>query len=574
VTRATSAPPTTVWRLRSHDTDVAARLEESLGLFPTTAQVMAGRGIASVEEAERFLDPTLDALHSPFAFTQMEAAVERLLAAIAAGERIVVHGDYDVDGITGTVVLVVALRALGADVDYLVPHRIDDGYGLKPAGIDRAEQMGAAVVVAVDCGVTALAAADRARHHGIDLIIADHHEPGSELPQALAVLNPRLPDSGYPEADLAAVGVAFKLARGVLQRHPKGFRGTALSKLVALGTVADMVPLTGENRVFAHHGLRTLGDAVNPGLRALMELAGVRVPVSEGDVGFRIAPRINAVGRLGHPRDAVEMFLTRDPAVAHRLAKKLHDTNNDRREIEAEVLEQALQQAPVEGAAVVVAAGAGWHRGVIGIVASRLVETWGRPAIVLSVGEKSAWGSARSIPGFNIVGALAGVAELLEEYGGHHQAAGLQIDSAKVEALREALAATGGEELELAVQRSAEIQCDAELQLDADALGLARELQRLAPFGIGNPRPRLLCRDLRVEAPPQILKEEHLKLRLAGGDRPIDALAWRRADLAEGIASGDRIDVVAKLGINHFRGRSEPQLELVDIAPAGGAGAH
>lgn len=555
--------------MRPHDATAAARLEERLGLYPVTARVLAARGIESVGQAEAFLAPTLDALHSPFAFTAMEAAVERLLAAIDRGERIVVHGDYDVDGITGTVVLLVALRALGADIDYLVPHRVDDGYGLKPQGIDRAHDMGARVVVAVDCGITALAAAERARARGIDLIIADHHEPGKELPEALALLNPRLPDAGYPEDDLAAVGVAFKLARGVLQRHPRGLRGTSLTKLVALGTVADMVPLTGENRVVTHHGLRGLADAINPGLRALMELAGVRAPVSETDIGFRLAPRINAAGRLGHPKDAVEMFLSEDPGAARRWAQKLHETNARRREIEAAVLEQALQQQPADGAAVVVAAGQGWHRGVIGIVASRLVETWRRPALVLALEESRAFGSARSIPGFNIVGALSGVADLLQEFGGHRQAAGLQMDSANVEALRATLAGRGGEELETALQRSAELVCDAELELDDGALGLARELERLAPFGIGNPRPRLLCRDLRVEAPPQVLKEQHLKLRLSGGHRPVDALAWRRAELADGIAVGDRVDIVAKLGVNRYHGRGEAQLEIVELCGDG-----
>jgi single-stranded-DNA-specific exonuclease len=552
------------WRLRPHDADAVTRLGDELGLLDTTARVLAARGIGTSAQAEAFLNPTLDALHSPFSFVQMEAAVDRLLAAIEHGERIVVHGDYDVDGITGTVVLVVALRALGADIEYLVPHRVDDGYGLKPAGIDRARDMGARVVIAVDCGITALAAAERARRHGIDLIIADHHEPGQQLPEARAVLNPRLPDAGYPEDDLAAVGVAFKLARGVLQRHPRGFLGTALSKLVALGTVADLVPLTGENRVFTHHGLQTLGDAVNPGLRALMEFAGVRAPISASDIGFRLAPRINAVGRLGHPRDAVEMFLATEAGEARRFAKLLHDTNNRRREIEAEVLEQALQQRPADDAAVVVAAGVGWHRGVIGIVASRLVETWGRPAVVLAVEEDLAFGSARSIPGFNVVGALRGVAELLDEFGGHHQAAGLQMGSGRVEELRAALAGAGGKELDAAVERSAELLCDAEVELDDQALSLARELDRLAPFGVGNPRPRLLLRDMRVEAPPQVLKGQHLKLRLSSGDRPVDALAWRRAEEGAGIAAGDRIDVIAKLSVNTFRGRAEPQLELVD----------
>jgi single-stranded-DNA-specific exonuclease len=330
-----------------------------------------------------------------------------------------------------------------------------------------------------------------------------------------------------------------------------------------------MVPLTGENRVFAHHGLSTLAGAVNPGLRALMEYAGVRGAVSETDVAFRIAPRINAVGRLGHPRDAVEMFLAADAGAARRLARLLHETNDRRRVVEAEVLEQALAQAPSDGAAVVVAAGEGWHRGVIGIVASRLVETWGRPAIVLSLEGDRAYGSARSIPGFNIVGALSGVAALLQEFGGHRQAAGLQMARARVAALREAMAGCGGEELDTALRRSAELLCDAELELDDTTLGLARELDRLAPFGIGNPRPRLLCRDLRVASPPQVLKEQHLKLRVAAGERTLDALAWGRADLADGIAAGAHLDAVVKLSINQFRGRAEPQLELVAVCGDG-----
>jgi single-stranded-DNA-specific exonuclease len=533
--------------------------------------VLAGRGIASVDEARAFLQPTLDGLHSPFAFEQMEAAVDRLLTAIRERERIIVHGDYDVDGITATVVLLVALRALGADIDYLVPHRIEDGYGLKPRGIEKAKEMGARIVIAVDCGITANAAAERAAELGVDLIIADHHEPGAEIPPAVAVLNPRLPDAGYPEDDLAAVGVAFKLARGVLERHPKGFRGTALLKLVALGTVADLVSLTGENRVVTHHGLATLADAVNPGLLALMELAGVRAPITATDIGFRLAPRINAVGRLGHPRDAVEMFLATDPGSARRYAKILHDTNNRRREIEADVLEAALQQTPDEETSVVVVAGEGWHRGVIGIVASRLVEAWGKPAVVLALDETGAYGSARSIPGFNIVGALGAAADLLDEYGGHRQAAGLQLSLENVQPLRERLAATGGDELASAMERSVEVLCDAELEIDDSTIAVARELDRLAPFGIGNPRPRLLLVDLQVEAEPQVLKEQHLKLRLGNAERRLDAMAWRRADLAAEVAKGDRVDLVAKLSVNEWGGRSEPQLEIVEMARAGSA---
>jgi len=563
--------PTSIWRLRDYDPDVVTLLSDELGLYAATAQVLAGRGIDSVAAAQAFLEPSLGELHSPFEFVQMEAAVDRVLAAINGGERIVVHGDYDVDGITATVVLLIAMRALGADIDYLVPHRVDDGYGLKPHGIERAHEMGARVVIAVDCGITAHAAAERAKDLGIDLIIADHHEPAREIPEACAVLNPRLPDAGYPEADLAAAGVAFKLTRGVLERHPRGFRGTALLGLAALGTVADMVPLTGENRVITFHGLATLGEATNPGLRALMELAGVRSPVTATDIGFRLAPRINAVGRLGHPKDAVEMFMAKDPGEARRLAKHLHDTNTRRREIEADVVEQALAQEPADGTAVVVAAGEGWHRGVIGIVASRLVEAWGRPAVVIAVEGETAYGSARSISGFDIVGALGSVSELLDEYGGHKQAAGLQLPAAKVGELREAMAAGAGEELERAVHRSAEVFCDAELDLGAAVFGLAMELERLAPFGIGNPRPRFLCRDMRIGAPPQILKDQHLKLRIAGPDGDIEALAWRRAELANGLEQGQRIDAVAKLTLNRWAGRVTPQLELDEVCADGSA---
>lgn len=549
-----------------------ADLESRLGLEPVTARVLAARGVGTVDEAVAFLEPGLDRLHSPFEFVQMEAAVDRLLSALRRGERIVVHGDYDVDGVTGTVVLVTVLRHLGADVDYLVPHRIDHGYGLKPAGVDRAEELGAGVLVAVDCGITALDAAQRARELGIDLIVADHHQPGESLPEAVAVLDPCLPDSGYPEQELAAVGVAFKLARGLLRRHRGKGLGTALLKLVAIGTVADMVPLVGENRVIAHYGLSTLTEASNPGLRALLELSGVREsPVSAGDVSFRVAPRINAVGRLGDAGDAVEMFLTGDPGRARRLAQRLHEINARRRQVEQEVLEAALQQEPAEDDAVVVVAGDNWHRGVIGIVASRLVEAWGRPAVVLSVEGDRAYGSARSIPGYDLIGALHEVAPLLSEYGGHRQAAGLELPAADVEELRAGLATAGAEELDRALEHAGVLHCDAELEPGVGLRHLTMELERLAPFGIGNPRPRFLCRDLELAAPPVRLKETHLKLNLATADGPLEAVGWRMGQLADGLEGRRRVDAVATLRLRRWNGRLDPQLELVEVVPGGQA---
>ena len=565
-TSSVSALPQRRWEVQEADTGAVSELERGLGVLPTTARVLVVRGLVSLEAAQAFLEPTLDRLNSPFCFSQMEAAVDRVLHAVDKGERIVVHGDYDVDGVTGTVVLVTALRAVGGDVDYVIPHRMHDGYGLKVSGADRAHELGAEVLVAVDCGITANAAAERACELGIDLIIADHHQPGPEIPPATAILNPHLPDAGYPENDLAAVAVAFQLARGVLQRHEKELRGTSLIKLVAIGTVADLVPLTGENRIIAHYGLKTLLEAVNPGLRALLDVSGLRrAPISAGDVAFRLAPRINAAGRLGDASEAVEMFLTADPGRARRIAHRLHLANTQRRAVEAEVLDAALQQRPADEDTVVVAAGDGWHRGVIGIVASRLVERWGRPAVVIGVEGDQAYGSARSVPGFNIVGALGQVSGLIDEYGGHHQAAGLQMRADAVGDLREALADTGTDELEEALRRYARLQCDAELRVDDSLAPLAYELERLAPFGVGNRRPRFLCRDLHLTEAAAVLKDEHLKLRVDAGDTVVDAVGWRKAGLAEHIGDRRRIDAVATVRVRRWGGRLRPELELVEI---------
>jgi single-stranded-DNA-specific exonuclease len=552
------------WQVRPVDESAAARLGTAMGLFPSTARVLVARGLDTIETAERFLNPGLDELHSPFEFMRMEVAVGRLLAAIHAEETIAVHGDYDVDGITGSVLLATVLRHLGAQVEIILPHRLTDGYGLNPSGIERAAAAGASVLVAVDCGITALEACAHAAKLGIDVIIADHHLPQEQLPEAVAILNPRLPDSGYPEADLAAVAVAFKLASALLERSGSKASGLAMLKLVALGTIADLVPLRGENRALAVHGLAGLATAVNPGLRALMEVAGVDPRrVTAGDVGFRLAPRINAAGRVGHPDYAAEMFMTNDQAVARELAGKLERLNQERREIEQKVSAAALEAHGDDPGAIVVAAGQGWHRGVIGIVASRLVEHTARPALVVSIEDGEAHGSARSVPGFDISAALAAAAPVLDSYGGHKQAAGFRLRADRVDELRVMLNDYASRFD--ADSLRAVLTCDDELHADAVTTDLALELERLAPFGIGNPRPRFLCEGLRLVGPPLVLKEQHLKLRVRSGDDVISALAWRRAELAEPLAGVDRVDVVATLKSNRFRGRVEPQLEIDDL---------
>jgi single-stranded-DNA-specific exonuclease len=425
-------------------------------------------------------------------------------------------------------------------------------------------------LVAVDCGITALAAVERARDLGIDLIIADHHQPGDEIPDALAVLDPCLPDSGYPHADLAAVGVAFKLGRGVLQRHARGMRGTALLKLVAIGTIADLAPLRGENRIITHYGLRTLSEAVNPGLRALMDVSGVkRTAVTTTDVAFRLAPRINAAGRLDSAAHAIELFLASDPGRARRLAKELHQINARRQQLGEKILQSALEQEPEPDDAFVVAAGEQWHRGVIGIVASRLVERWNRPAIVISTEGDDAYGSARSLGGFDILEAVRAASDLLVEFGGHHQAAGLRLEAKNVAALRDALLASGREVPADAFSAAERLECDDRLPSNVSLRDLALELARLAPFGVGNREPRFLCSDLEIEGDLVVINDSHLKMRIGAGDGTIEAIAWRRAEVAPYMADCRRIDAVASLQMRRWRGRDAPQLVIEDFRPAG-----
>lgn len=565
ISRRAPRAPSRKWHVRGADDDVAAKLSAALGLLPVTARVLAGRGVATAEAAEQFLHPGLDGLHSPFLFNRMADAVDRLLFALRHGQRIVVHGDYDVDGISGTVLLVTVLRHLGGDVEFILPHRTEDGYGLGVAGVDRAAVAGARVLIAVDCGITAVAACARAAELGVDVIIVDHHLPGDQLPEVHAIINPRLPDAGYPEDDLAAVGLAFKLARGLLQRHAvTDLSGIAMLKLVALGTVADLVPLRGENRTMTWHGLMGLRDVSNPGLQALLAVAGVDPRrVNAGDIGFRIAPRINAAGRIGHPRDAAELFLTRDPVAARRLAEHLHALNGERQELERRVFEQAMASGFDAEAAIVVAGGEGWHRGVIGIVASRLVEATGRPSLVCSIEGEAVHGSARSVPGFDIVAALRGVADTLEEYGGHRQAAGFHLRRDRFEEFRAALAASVQDIDTELLGRT--LECDGELEVDEVVPELVLELERLAPFGIGNPRPRFVFPHAQLAAPPELLKGEHLKLRLRTRGADLEAIAWRRGDLAAELSGRADVAIAGTVKLRHWGGRATLQLEIDDL---------
>ena len=567
--------PATVWTLGEPDPAASERLRQALALHPAVARLLVRRGIAEPDAARRFLRPTLADLHDPSLLTDLEPAVERLVRGLAGRERIVVHGDYDVDGVSATVMLRRALGLLGGEVDHYIPERLADGYGLLPQTVERLHARGVRVIVSVDCGIRSLEAAERARALGVDLIITDHHEPGARLPAALAVINPRRADCPYPDKHLAGAGVAFKLVEALCRRSGRPEWLPAFAKLAAIGTLADAVPLRGENRVIARVGLDRLTAGPNAvGLQALLDASGLQGRrVESDDVAFRVAPRINAAGRMRSADLAARLLLATGPdqaAVARRLAEEL-DTENGRRRAEEAVIAAAAQRAVGEDpraddARLLVVWGEGWHRGVIGIVASKLVETFARPAIVLSVEGATAHGSGRSIPGFDLLAALEQCAELFSRFGGHRQAAGLQLPAERLPELRRRLAAyanarMGTEDL---VHRLA---IDDTLALADIRPSLVEGLRALEPFGAGNPRPVFRAARVEVVDGPRTMKEQHLRMTVRQGGARFRAVAWRAADRAaffEAHRAG--LQLAFSVVENTYQGHTSTELTVADAA--------
>src|SRR5687767_2774389 len=445
-----------IWKTHGCDEVCADALARELKISPVIARLLAIRGLGNLEDAARFLNPSLEHLHDPMRLAGMAAAVDRLMRAIAQRERIAVHGDYDVDGITSTVILRRALELLGADVVHFIPERLRDGYGLQPAAIERLHAEGVHVVVSVDCGIRGAEAARRARELGVDLIITDHHEPDTELPQACAVVNPKRHDCTYPDKDLAGVGVALKLVQALCQRAGKTHWLPAFVKVAAIGTLADVVPLVGENRVIAKLGLQMLSKGPHKvGLRALLDTAGLTgKQIDSYHIAFMLAPRVNAAGRMSTPDIATRLLLAADEGMADEargLAEQLEVENTRRRTEEQDIVARArkiIETDPEVGSrSILVVAGDGWHRGVIGIVASKIVDAFYRPTIVLSIEDGVAHGSCRSIPGFDMLAALESCAPMMLRFGGHKQAAGLQIEAARIKEFRHAVNAWGEQRL-------------------------------------------------------------------------------------------------------------------------------
>lgn len=597
------------WQFRSGGQPTGGAVG-ALGPRDLLDRLMLARGLGCAAEAGDFLKPRLTQLHDPALLPGLESAAARLLAALRAGERIVIYGDYDADGVSAAAILVHMCRAIapGAPVSTYIPHRLDEGYGINAAAIGELADAGANVIVSVDCGITATAPARIARERGVDLIITDHHEwsTGADgkptFPDAFSLVHPRLPGvngepSTYPFGDLCGAGVAYKLAWRLATMHAGSERvGESLRRvlldllaLASLGVIADVVPLVGENRVIARFGLERIKHSPIVGLRALVEASGLAGEnVDAFDVGFKLAPRLNAAGRMGHAREALELFTTTDPRRAASIAEHLSTQNTQRQAVERAILDRAIELAQLAGMTsperrAIVLADEGWHAGVVGIVCSRLVERFHRPAILLQrkseAGETLAseficHGSARSVDGFDLHAALAACAEHLDKFGGHAMAAGLVVRASKLEAFIDAFTrvANAG----IAPERlCATLTVDAEASMDEITPEFVGRVETLAPFGRENPPVRIVVRNLTLAAPPRTLGAhgKHLALTLASGQGPsrrmVRAVAWNWGERRDALRAGARLDVVVEPKLSRYNGNVSVEPELKDAAVLG-----
>lgn len=558
------------------DDGSVAALHAALHLPLPLCRLLTLRGRADPDAARAFLKPRLDRLLDPFLLPDMKPAVARLERALRGGEVILVHGDYDVDGICSTTLFTRFLRSLGGRVVTFTPNRLRDGYDLGPAGVAAAAAARAGLILTGDCGTVAHGAIEQASAAGIDVIVTDHHTPGPDLPAAVAVVNANRLDSEYPDRGLAGVGVAFKLCQAMAAA--RGLPADSLwpyLDLVAVATIADLAPLRGENRILVRYGLRLLRETRNPGLRALLAVSGIDASqsIGTGQISHGLAPRINAVGRMGDAGRGVTLLLTDDAAEADRLAALADEENRQRKALDRETLREALEQLvvdydPARDFGVVLAA-PGWHTGVIGIVASRVVERVNRPTVLIAIDAESgrARGSARSIRGFHLYDAIRDCGHLLQRFGGHRQAAGLEIEPGRIAEFRAAFnerarAMLTPEDLTLSVA------IDMDLRLADANLELLELLRHFGPFGIGNAAPVFACRGAALARPPRTVGDGHLKLLVDDGTARVDAIGFGMADRVPALAESSRVDVAFQLQLDEWNGRRRPQLRLLDIREA------
>lgn len=558
------------WVAYNKDYEIANRIKEQLNISGIVARSLINRGINTIEAAKMFMNPQLDYLHDPFLLKDMDLAVDRVLRAIDENEKICIYGDYDVDGVTSTSLCINILRKLEAEVMYYIPVRADEGYGLNEEAILRIKAMGVKLIITVDCGISSCDAVERVKQLEMDIVITDHHECGESLPDACAVVNPHRPDSDYPYKELAGVGVAFKLMQAVTESIGYDNLIWEVLELAAVGTVADVVPLLGENRILVKNGLTKLAATKFIGLKALIDVSGLKdKTISSYNIAFMLAPRINAAGRLAAAKRCVELLITEDEALAYEIAEELEQENRERQRVEGEILEKAVAKLEdgydIENSKVIVLDGEGWHAGVIGIVASRIVEKYNRPVILIATENGIGKGSARSMKGFNIYEAMCSCSELLEKFGGHEMAAGLTINADNIEKLRKRINAIADEMLKGKLLQP-EINVDYKLEQKDVKLETAKQLKTLEPFGMGNPNPQFVYRNLQVLERRLVgANNKHLSLILYDGCNSIKGMAFNMGYLYNVFSNNRKIDIICSMDINQWNNNESIQLIIKDF---------
>lgn len=556
-----------IWKIKNPNPDVRKNFYSELKISKVTAQLLSNRGIDDPEEARAFLGCSLSSCHDPHLFKDMDHAVARIRKAIRGREKILVYGDYDVDGMTSAALLYTALKKLGASVETYIPNRLEEGYGLNINAIKKAQKSGAGLIITVDCGIGSFKEIEYANAIGIDVIVTDHHEiVEGRLPAAYAIINPLQESCGYPFKHLAGVGLAYKLAKTLYEGT--SFFAEDFLDLVSLGTIADIVPLKGENRILAKHGLDELNKRTRVGLEALTEVSGLSgKDISSGHIGFILGPRINAMGRIGSPQKALELLLTEDREEALKLAKVLNTENRNRQKIEAGILEEVLSKIEREvnfkHHKVIVLASEKWHPGVIGIVASKIAERYFRPTILISLDGKAGKGSGRSIGSFNLFDALIGCRDLLSAFGGHEAACGITIEKEKIAEFRDRINAMSGQDMDKEVF-SPQLDIDMDIQLNMLTEDVIGEIESLAPFGEENPRPVFSSRNLVIKDGPRQIGRNGFKMLVTDNMVTCEAVSFGRGGI-EAPKRGSGVDLAYVPSMNNWQGVQSIQLELKDI---------
>lgn len=557
------------WNILGADESSVKSLQESLKIHPAICRILVQRGILSYEDSRRFFRPEISSLHSPWLMKDMDKAVERILLAIRQSEKILVFGDYDVDGTTSVACMFTFLRGVHKNLDFYIPHRYREGYGVSKAGIDFAAANGFTLIISLDCGIKSADLIAYAKELGIDFIVCDHHLPDDILPPAVAILNPKQKDCPYPYKELCGCGVGFKLISALVEKMDlPADKTTDYLDLLATAIAADIVPLSGENRILAFHGLRKANLDPNNGIKALSELSGFTRELRINNLVFMIAPRVNAAGRMDDAKKAVEMFIAPDKQQALHFAEMLHLDNTDRKEADVRITEEALAQIASHpewvGRSSTVVYDSNWHKGVVGIVASRLIEQYYRPTIVLTKSGDVAAGSARSVPGFNLYEAIHACREHLLGYGGHFAAAGMTLETASIDAFRE--------KFEEVVSRSItpellipEIIIDTEIRLKDIQTGFFNILSQMEPFGPENMQPVFIAKGVRNTGWSKIVKEQHIRFSVKQDDTVISGIGFGLAHLFPLLEKKEPVDIVFKIGENEWNGNVNLQIQVIDL---------